>query len=97
MSNKIGFDIDHVAALSRLVLTDEEKKIFAPQLAAVLEYFKKLQEVPTDTVKPTFHVIAGLTNRFQEQPVAADTLGRDEVLANAPLTKDGYIQTNAVL
>lgn len=97
MTKKLGFDIDHVARLSKLVLTDAEKGVFAPQLRAVLEYFKKLQEVPTDDVKPTFHVIAGLTNRFQEQAASADTLNRDEVLANAPLTNYGFVQTNAVL
>lgn len=96
-SKKSGFDIEHVAKLARLALTDEEKKTFEPQLREVIDYFKKLQEVDIAGIEPTFHVIPGLTNRFQEQKLEADTISQKDVLKNAAAKKDGYVQTDAVL
>lgn len=96
-NKKQTLDIENVAKLSKLTLTDEEKKTFGPQLSEVIAYFEKLQEVNTDNVKPTFHVVEGLANRFQEQELEVDTLPQKDVLKNAPQTKDGYVATDKVL
>jgi aspartyl-tRNA(Asn)/glutamyl-tRNA(Gln) amidotransferase subunit C len=96
-TSSADFDIDHIAKLAHLSLTPEEKKTFRKQLTGVLDYFKKLQEVDTDKVEPTFQVISDMHSRFQEQELEADTLKQEDVLQNARLKKDGYVGTKGVL
>lgn len=49
-------DIEKLAALSRVALTDEEKKLFVSQLASILDYAKQVQEVDTQGVDASSHV-----------------------------------------
>ncbi len=75
-------DVDHVALLSRLELSDEEKKMYAGQLSAILEYAGMLDELDTDNIPPTAHVLP-LKNVFRED-VAGDHLPLQDTLRNAP-------------
>lgn len=50
-------DVEHVAKLARLNLTDEEKETFTEQLNAILQYAEKLNELDTEGVAPTTHVL----------------------------------------
>jgi len=75
-------DIDHVALLSRLELDDETSDKMAQQLGRVLDYIAKLNELDTTDVEPMSHP-GDLVNVFREDAVA-ESLDRDDVLANAP-------------
>ncbi len=68
--NKIVVDIDHLADLARLDLTDEEKAIIAPQLNNILTYVGKLAEVDTSGVSPNVS-ITDLRNIWREDVVVA--------------------------
>ena len=57
--------IDYVAHLARIELTEEERERFGSQLASVLAYVEKLNELDTSDVPPTAHVM-GLTNVFRD-------------------------------
>lgn len=61
-------DIDHIATLARLTLTEEEKSRYAEQLSAVLGYVDMLNEVHTDDVPETCQV-TGLENITREDTV----------------------------
>lgn len=74
--------IDYVAHLARIELTDEERTLFGSQLAGVLDYVEKLNELNTETVPPTAHVM-GLSNVFRDD-VARPSPPREVMLANAP-------------
>lgn len=74
--------IDHVAHLSRLALSDDERARFGAQLASILAYIEKLNELDTSGVPPTAHVM-GLRNVFRDD-VEQPSLGREAMLANAP-------------
>ena len=50
-----GMDIDYVANLARIELSNEERSKFQSQLGQVLQYFEKLQKVDVDGVEPTAH------------------------------------------
>ena len=50
-------DVEHVARLARLELTDEEKEMFTHQLGDVLEHVERMNEVNTDGVEPMNHPI----------------------------------------
>ena len=77
-------DINHVAHLARIELSDEEKRTLAAQLAGVLRYVEKLNEVDVTGVEPTAHAIP-LTNVLRKDEVRA-SIERDRILANAPET-----------
>jgi len=48
-------EVEHIAELAKLALTEEEKTLYAEQLSAILEYFRQLQEVDTSGIPPTGH------------------------------------------
>jgi len=74
--------IDHVAHLSRLALTEAERELFGSQLASILAYVEKLNELDTADVPPTAHVM-GLCNVFRED-IEQPSAPREAMLANAP-------------
>lgn len=87
--------VDHVARLARLELSPDERDRLTVQLGAILEYCAKLNELPTDEVEPTSHVIV-MTNVFREDAVGTP-LPRDAVLAGAPEQEDGFFKVPPII
>lgn len=79
-------DVEYVAKLARLYLTDEEKKQFAGQLSAILEHMEELNKLDTAGVPPTSHAIA-MKNVFRTDEVKKSEAA-DDIVSNAP-EKDG--------
>lgn len=75
-------EIEHIAALARLSLSEEEKVLFGSQLSSILEYMDKLNELDTKDIEPTSHVLS-LSNVMRGD-VPKDSITRDEALMNAP-------------
>lgn len=95
--------IDHLAKLARIGLTDEEKNKFSSQLTDILEYVEKLQRVETAEIVETSQV-TGLENVYRKDVASELTqvdkdknINRDKLLKNAPDQKDNYIKVKAVL
>src|SRR5262245_17267756 len=80
-------DVEHVARLARLALTEEEKERYTLQLGQILTYIEKMGKLDTTNVAPTSHVLP-LSNVWREdrmEPSDSETLGSpEEILANAP-------------
>ncbi len=87
--------VEHIAALARIGLSDDEMERMQEQLSSILDHISSLQEVDTDDIPPTAQVIQ-LQNVMRDD-VVQPSLSRDEVLANAPRSEDGYLKVNAVL
>jgi aspartyl-tRNA(Asn)/glutamyl-tRNA(Gln) amidotransferase subunit C len=90
-----GKDVEHVANLARLELTEEEKSQFTGQLNAILKYAEKLNELNTEDVEPTSHVLP-ITNVMREDK-NRPSWPIEKVLLNAPDEEDGQIKVPAVL
>ncbi|MCM3631032.1 Asp-tRNA(Asn)/Glu-tRNA(Gln) amidotransferase subunit GatC [Paenibacillus glycanilyticus] len=88
-------DVEHVANLARLELSNEEKEQFTGQLNAILKYAEKLNGLDTDNVEPTSHVLP-ITNVMRED-ITRESLPIEKVLLNAPDEEDGQIKVPAVL
>ncbi|MFC3800297.1 Asp-tRNA(Asn)/Glu-tRNA(Gln) amidotransferase subunit GatC [Cohnella sp. GCM10012308] len=88
-------DVEHVANLARLTLTDDEKEQFTGQLNAILKYAEKLNELDTAGVEPTSHVLP-LSNVMREDAPKA-SLPIEKVLRNAPEAEDDQFKVPAVL
>jgi aspartyl-tRNA(Asn)/glutamyl-tRNA(Gln) amidotransferase subunit C len=78
----VEIDIDHVARLARLDLTDEERERLRSQLGLILEHAATVSEVATADVEPTASAIPR-SNVFRED-VPEPSLPADEALRNAP-------------
>ncbi|MCA1957903.1 MAG: Asp-tRNA(Asn)/Glu-tRNA(Gln) amidotransferase subunit GatC [Nitrospira sp.] len=74
--------VEHVALLARLRLTDEEKDVFAKQLSQILDHVEQLNRYDTTGVEPTATVI-GQVNVFRDDEVRP-SLPVEQALANAP-------------
>ena len=99
MTNKKEFSketIDHISKLALIDLSEEEKEKLSKELGNILNYFKKLDELDTSTVKPTTHPIDGLKNVFRED-IPGESLSKEEALRNAKHKKDGYFKAPRIL
>lgn len=82
----VEIDIEHVARLARLQLTDQEKARLREQLGAILEHAAKVGEVAAEDVPPTAYAIPR-SNVLRPDEVTP-SLPVEEVLANAPEVED---------
>ncbi len=88
-------DVEHVALLARLALTEEEIAMYTTELNAVLSFMEKLNELDTSQVSPTTHVL-DLQNVFREDEVG-QSMAVDDVVANAPEKTDGQFKVPRIL
>ncbi len=75
-------DVEHVAKLARLELTEEEKEMFTHQLGDVLEHVEKMNEVNTEGVEPMNHPIDFCNVMREDVKIYENT--REELMQNAP-------------
>ena len=75
-------DVERIAALAHLELTDEEKDLFTRQLADILAYAEQVQAIDTSGVPATAHVDATASGEREDEP--QPSLSIEEALANAP-------------
>lgn len=88
-------DVEHVAMLARIELTEEEKERFTKDFNDILGFVNKLNELDTENVPPTAHVL-DLQNVFRED-VVAPSLEREKALKNAPEQKDGLFSVPKII
>ncbi len=80
-------DVEHVANLARLELSDSDITTFVGQIGDILDHVGSLKKVDTQGVAGTSHAIS-LTNAFRDDEVS-EPAKRDVSLANAPNSEDG--------
>ncbi len=88
-------EIEHVALLARLKLTDREKDIFSKQVSSIIRYIDKLNELDTTGVEPTAHVLS-IVNVFREDELKV-SLPRDKALQNAPEKNDNFYRVPKII
>ena len=88
-------EVEHIAELARLSLTDEEKARFREQLSAILDYAARLQALDTDGVPPMATVLPFDT--ILRDDVIRPGLDRDDLLVESDDTKDGMFRVEIVL
>ena len=95
MSKITKKDVEYVAKLARLKLSEKEKEKFAKHLDQILKYIDKLNELDTKKVKPTSHVLP-LKYVFREDKVGK-SLKVEKVLENAPEKVKGFFKVPKVI
>ena len=93
---KLSLDqVEHVAQLARLALSDQEKELFRAQLSSILDHAERLQELDTEDIPLTASVLP-LSNVMREDAIGA-SLSQEDALANAPDVEDGFFRVPVVL
>ncbi len=87
--------IEQVATLSRIKLTDEEKDIFREQLTDILGYIEKLNELDTDEVQPMAYATS-LKNVFREDKQES-SFPHQDILELSPSSANGFFKVPKVL
>lgn len=88
-------EVEHIAGLARLALTEEEKALYQEQLSAILDYAGQLARVDTSSIPPTAVVLPLRSVMRADEP--RPSLPREDVLANAPDAQAGCFAVPAVL
>jgi len=106
-------EVQHVAKLARLGLTEKEVKRFQKELSSILNYIEKLKEVDISKVEPTSHSITRALAKGGDEASASSTevknvmredkeneklkIKNEKLLELAPETKDGYLKVKSIL
>lgn len=88
-------EVEHVAALARLRLSEEEIDKFTGQLDGILTYFEMLSSLDTSDVESTAHVIE-ITNAFRDDEARA-SYPPDKILENAPECENQYFRVPRIV
>lgn len=88
-------DVDKVAHLARLTLTEAEAEKFTPQLGDILDYFEQLSELDVADVEPTTRAIdvSNITRKDTLTPYA----DRDAIFACAPEQEENYFKVPKIM
>ena len=88
-------DVEHVAWLAHIELSDQEKTLFTGQFNDILEYFKKIDEIDTEGVEPTYHVLE--LNNVSRKDETAPSLSPEEALKNAPKKEKKFFKAPRIV
>jgi aspartyl-tRNA(Asn)/glutamyl-tRNA(Gln) amidotransferase subunit C len=82
--------VEHIADLARLDLTEDEKILYRQQLSAILDYVGRLQELDTSDIPPTSSVLP--PRSVLRADLAGDSLPTADLLSNAPDVEAGQFK-----
>ena len=87
--------VQHIARLARVGVSDEDIDMFSEQLSEILDYFERLRQVDTEGVPPTAHTLPLHNVMREDEPQPC--YDKEEALANAPLREGDYFRVRAIL
>jgi aspartyl-tRNA(Asn)/glutamyl-tRNA(Gln) amidotransferase subunit C len=90
-------DVEHVARLARLALTDEEKERFTTQLDSILEYVEKLKAWNTEGVLPTAHPWPVVNVWREDKTERLQGVEREELLKQAPEREGPFFKVKKII
>lgn len=88
-------EVEHVAMLARLELTEQEIEEYTGQLNSILEYAAILDKLDTESVIPTAHAVP-LHNVLRED-IVKPSMSQEKVLKNAPDADNGFFRVPKIV
>jgi aspartyl-tRNA(Asn)/glutamyl-tRNA(Gln) amidotransferase subunit C len=88
-------DIEYIANLSRIELTEHEKEMFVHQLNDILSYIEKLNKLNTENIKPLAYAMS-VSNVFREDKLE-HSIPLEDVLLNAPAVQGAFFKVPKVI
>lgn len=83
-------DVEHIAKLARLRLSEDEKQLYTEQLGKIIQFFDELKAIDTTGVEPMSHALA-LTNVMRDDEVEPP-YGHERLLATAPARDSAFFR-----
>jgi aspartyl-tRNA(Asn)/glutamyl-tRNA(Gln) amidotransferase subunit C len=87
-------EVEHIADLARLELSEREKEQLQSDLSKILEYVEQLDELDTTDVLPTSHVVAD--GDVLSEDKTRPSFSQEDMLANAPHPQEGFFRVHAI-
>ena len=88
-------EVEHIAWLAKIELSEDEKNLFTEQFNSILEFFRIIDEVKTGNVLPSLHAV-DLADVLRED-IVEPSLSREKALANAPKKEKGFFKSPKIL
>ncbi|MCM8833057.1 MAG: Asp-tRNA(Asn)/Glu-tRNA(Gln) amidotransferase subunit GatC [Candidatus Omnitrophica bacterium] len=88
-------DVEYLSKLARIELNEQEKNKLEKELEKILEYVSKLNQVKTENVIPTYHVLP-LKNVFRED-ISEESIPKEEILKNAPDKDENFFKVPRII
>jgi aspartyl-tRNA(Asn)/glutamyl-tRNA(Gln) amidotransferase subunit C len=88
-------DVEYLSKLARIELKEEEKIKFEKDLEKILEYVSKLNEVNTENIPPSYHVLP-IKNVFRED-IPEKSTQKKEILKNAPDRDENFFKVPRII
>lgn len=88
-------EVEHVAQLAHLGISEDEADKFSSQLSQILDYFSRLSQIDTEGLRPTSHTLPLQNVSRPDEP--RPSFDREAILANAPLRDGDYFRVRKVL
>ena len=95
MAKITGDEVDRVARLARLALTEDERETMTSQLDAILGYIDKLNLLDTTGIEPTTTVIPMVS--VMRDDIVRPSLSQEDALANAPDREDVFFRVPRII
>lgn len=95
MSTITKEQVEHIAKLARISLTEAEKEKMTKELGAILGYVEKLKEVNTEGIEPTAQV-TGLENVYRKDEVGEQLGNPADLVAAAPMREGEFVKVKGV-
>lgn len=89
-------EVKNIAKLARIGLSDEDVLKYQRDLSAILDFFKELETVPTEGVSPMGNSTEKSDAFREDRAVPGSDAERAAILANVPMTKDGFVKVKSV-
>ena len=90
-------EILHIATLARIGLSEKDVEKYQTELSEILDYFKKLDELEVGNIEPIGHITGMLNKLRSDAQVDFGSVGKEQILKNAPERKEDYIKVKSVL
>ncbi|WP_047979592.1 Asp-tRNA(Asn)/Glu-tRNA(Gln) amidotransferase subunit GatC [Ornithinibacillus contaminans] len=87
--------VKHVANLARLDVSEQEVEMFTEQLSSIISFAEQLNEIDTEGIEPTTHVLDLKNVMRKDEP--RQWIKREEALKNAPDQQDGQFRVPSIL
>jgi aspartyl-tRNA(Asn)/glutamyl-tRNA(Gln) amidotransferase subunit C len=88
-------EVEHIAWLAKIELSQDEKELFTKQFNSILKYFEVINEIDTETIQPTTQVIEEASDLREDK--VTPSLSIDEALTNAVHRERGFFKAPKII
>jgi aspartyl-tRNA(Asn)/glutamyl-tRNA(Gln) amidotransferase subunit C len=88
-------EVEHIAMLARIEITEEEKELFSDQFTRILRYFGIIDDAETEEIDPTYQSL-NLINIYRED-IVEPSIEKKEVLRNAKNKEESFFKSPPIV